>query len=64
MPHVQFSDDTQSKIVSYFCGPQDPNFWPNCEEIPTWDIRWKVFYEAHPDRMRSTLPEPTERWEG
>lgn len=63
MPYVQFSDTTHSKIVSYFGGPQDETIHLNCEEIPTWDIRWKAYYDSLPDSFKVGLPKPTERWE-
>lgn len=31
--YVQFEDETNSKIVTILCGPQDPEFWKNVVEV-------------------------------
>jgi hypothetical protein len=63
MPHVEFADEMKLEVVGAFGSPQ-PNV-PNSAEIPSWDIRWKVFVEKNspPLGMPPISPEPTERWE-
>ncbi len=59
MPYVQFSDETHLEIISSFGGPQE--HLANTAEIPTWDIRWKLFAAKF---TSSLVPfECTERWE-
>jgi hypothetical protein len=41
--NVQFSDASKTKIVSAFCGPQDPEFYPNQGEIDSDDARYVSF---------------------
>lgn len=57
--HVQFSDDTQRDIVSYFGGPQDPKVYANLATIHSSDARYHVWYYAQPEMMRQALPVPT-----
>ncbi|WP_010462351.1 hypothetical protein [Pseudomonas mandelii] len=37
---VQFSDDTFSRVIGTFGGPQDPSVWPNQVEIDAADPRY------------------------
>lgn len=56
--HVQFSDETEAEIISYFGSPQDPAVWPNQGTIVAEDARWHKYYEAIPPTARILLPEP------
>jgi hypothetical protein len=60
MPYVQFADDMRLEVICSFGGPQD--HLPNVAKIPTWDVRWRVFFDKMPIGM-SPGHEPTERWE-
>jgi hypothetical protein len=42
--YVQFSDETHTKIVSVFGGPQDPEVYPNQAEIEDTDQRYLDFF--------------------
>ncbi len=42
--YVQFSDSTQTKIVSVFCCPQDPDIYPNYAEIEETDTELYAVY--------------------
>lgn len=55
---VQFSDASQTAIVSYFGSPQDPAAYQNQGSIEPTDARWKTFYDALPLSMRDGLPVP------
>ncbi len=41
--YVQFTDNTEAKLLSVFGSPQDPVFYPNQGEIPEDDIRYLRF---------------------
>ncbi len=56
--HVQFSDETHRDIVSYFGGPQDPNFYPNIAAISSSDPRYHVWYYAQHEGFKQELPIP------
>jgi hypothetical protein len=56
--NVQFSDSSESAIVSYFSGPQDPSEYENLGTVDTDDARWAAFYAAM-GGDRSMLPAPT-----
>lgn len=56
--YVQFSDDTETLIVSIFGGPQDPEYWPNQGQVEASDPRYKVFYDALPDCVKEYWPVP------
>ncbi|HIC7208534.1 hypothetical protein [Burkholderia stabilis] len=57
--NIQFSDSTQTKIISYFAGPQDETVYPNQAVIDTDDVRWKEFYDSLPAISQRGLPPPT-----
>ncbi|AOY96839.1 hypothetical protein BKK79_36090 [Cupriavidus sp. USMAA2-4] len=59
MLNVQFSDGTQSTIVSYFASPQDSSVFANLGEVDASDARWAAFYESLPELARSGMPVPT-----
>jgi len=56
--NVQFSDDTDSTVVAYFAGPQDPTDYPHQGTLPTTDPRWAAFYNQVPVFIRGGLPAP------
>ncbi len=46
--YVQFSDSTETEIVSVFCGPQDPDIHSNLGEVEGDDPRYLDFkVKAH-----------------
>lgn len=55
---VQFADDTEEVIVSYFPAQQDPKVYPHQGTVDTSDPRWRVFWEALPDSAKPYLPAP------
>lgn len=55
---VQFTDETESKIQSWYLSPQDSDAIPNLGAVEADDPRWKVFYESVPEFMRECFPEP------
>ncbi|MCT9017166.1 hypothetical protein N6G05_26805 [Cupriavidus gilardii] len=60
--YVQFADETEEVIVSYFGIPQDPDYWKNQGTVESSDPRWKAYYESMASlrEMGVILPEPTE----
>lgn len=59
MLHVQFSDATQTEIVTYFGGPQDPAAHVNLGTVKTDDPRWLAFYAKVNGANSLGLPVPT-----
>lgn len=49
MIHVQFADDTESGIVSYFPCPQDPKVFQHLGVVEASDPRWHAYYEQLAD---------------
>lgn len=47
MQHVQFSDSSESVIVTVFCSPQDPDHWENLGEVEDDDHRYIEFIELN-----------------
>lgn len=45
--YVQFRDDGEMEIVGVFCGPQDPEFYPNQGEVDAEDERWQEYFEKN-----------------
>jgi hypothetical protein len=56
--YVQFADETEEVIISYFAAPQNPVMFPNQAAIYTNDPRWKVYYDKLPDEVKVTFPAP------
>ena len=56
--NIMFSDATETVVIAYFAGPQDPEFYPNQATMDTSDPRWKTFYESMPDYLQEWLPRP------
>ena len=59
MINVQFSDSTETVIVSYFGAPQDSAAFANQGTVEITDARYKVFYESLAASLQSGLPIPT-----
>lgn len=49
---VQFSDESETKIIAVFSSPQDPEAWPNQESVETDDPRWIDFENAHSELIQ------------
>lgn len=60
MINVQFSDDEETTIVSIFACEQDTDCYPNQRAVELSDTRYKSFYDALPDQIKSTMPMPEE----
>lgn len=43
MKFVQFEDDSETKIIRVFAGPQDPEWYPNQSKIDEYDERYTSF---------------------
>lgn len=56
--YVQFSDDTDTTIISYFSCPQDPDVWPNQGTIESNDPRWKTYYDQQSPFIQGFMPAP------
>ncbi|WP_175725176.1 hypothetical protein [Burkholderia ambifaria] len=55
--NVEFSDETESRIVAYFAAQQDPDVYENLGTVDTSDERWSIFYNAA-GGVISGLPAP------
>lgn len=44
--YVQFSDSTETAIITAFDGPQDSDIYANLGTVDTSDTSWKSFYDA------------------
>lgn len=49
MIHVQFADDSESEIVSYFACNQDPAVHENLGSVEASDPRWLTYYASLSD---------------
>ncbi|MFP1871898.1 hypothetical protein ACLEDV_08020 [Lonsdalea quercina] len=56
--YVQFSDDSESEIVSLFGNPQDEKYWPHQGTVDISDARYKAYYEKMPEIARENWPVP------
>lgn len=56
--NVQFFDGSDTTIVSYFGGPQDPSIYENQGLVETSDPRWKTYYDAQGAFGQQYLPAP------
>jgi hypothetical protein len=57
--NVQFSDDTETTVVSYFAGPQNAVEWANLGVVDTSDARYKSFYDSMPSAAQQGMPSPS-----
>lgn len=55
---IQFSDSTETAIVSYFGSPQDPEVFQNYAQIDTSDTRWKAYFDEQTPEIQANLPQP------
>ena len=46
MAHVQFSDETKTKIISWFNCQQDASEWDNLGEVEDDDPRLVEFFDS------------------
>jgi hypothetical protein len=56
--NVQFSDSSQTEVVSYFESPQDTSTFPNTGIVESDDARWAAFYNLV-NGPQMGLPDPT-----
>lgn len=58
--YVQFSDNTEQRIVSAFTSPQDPMVWPNQGTVTSSDPRWAAYFATLPAGIAAAWPAPVE----
>ncbi|WP_420105493.1 hypothetical protein [Herbaspirillum huttiense] len=46
--YVQFSDDTETEVISVFAGPQDPETFPHQATLDDDDPRYLAFIHKWP----------------
>lgn len=52
LQYVQFSDETHTKIISWFAsGDNDPEVWPNQGTVEEDDPRWLDYINPPPDLL-------------
>lgn len=56
--NVQFSDVSETEIVSIFSCAQDPAIYPNQGVVGTDDARYAIFFNALSVLCRRGLPAP------
>lgn len=57
--YVQFSDESESDIVSLFGNPQDEKFWPHQGIVDSSDTRYKLYYDNMTEIARQHWPSPS-----
>lgn len=57
--NIQFSDSTNTVIISYFNSPQDPSVFPNQGQIDTSDARYVTWYDEQSFFAQMALPAPS-----
>lgn len=58
--NVQFSDDTETSIISVFTCSQDPSVWPNQGQVSLDDPRYHAYCSSVPKTLLTGLPDPIE----
>lgn len=58
MIYVQFLEEEEVTIISWFSGPQDPVYYPYFAAITADDPRWVVYFESMPPDLQEVLPKP------
>ncbi|MFA3777891.1 hypothetical protein [Yersinia sp. 1652 StPb PI] len=56
--YVQFSNETETVIISWFCCQQSPEYYSFLGEVYANDPRYIAFYDSLPSFIRDGLPEP------
>jgi hypothetical protein len=56
--YVQFSDTSETVIMSVFSCPQDPAVWPNQGVIPSNDSRYESYFGTIPALMQKGMVAP------
>lgn len=58
MIYVQFLEPEKLTIISWFAGPQDPEWYPYFDTITADDPKWHAYYDAQPEAAKEFLPKP------
>lgn len=58
MLFVQFEDDTEAEVVSWFACKPETDSEPFLGEVAPNDPRYKKYYEDRPKWMRDGMPAP------
>ncbi|CAJ2712687.1 Uncharacterised protein [Burkholderia pseudomallei] len=56
--YVQFSDSTNTTIVSCFANAQNPAAFPNQGSVSASDARYKTYFNGLPEFAQTLLPPP------
>lgn len=56
--YVQFSDSTDTTIVSCFANAQNPMAFPNQGSVNASDARYKAYFYSLPAFAQTLLPPP------
>ncbi len=56
--YIQWTNETETSIQSYFSAPQDPEVWEYQGAIECADPRWADYYNAQPALIQQFLPAP------
>lgn len=56
--NVQFADNAEAIIISYFGAPQNSSVYENVGTVDTSDAKWKTYFESQPVWAQPYLPAP------
>ncbi|ARB84108.1 hypothetical protein CEQ36_21590 [Yersinia intermedia] len=56
--YVQFSDETETTIITWFASPQSSSNFNFLGEVEPSDGRWVAFYDATPAFAINSIPKP------
>ena len=56
--YVQFSDATETKIISIFGSGQDPTVYANLGILAASDARYAAFYDLFDAQFQASMPNP------
>lgn len=56
--YVQFSDGTETVIISWFCCQQSSEYYHLLGEVYANDLRYITYFESLPEWLKPLLPQP------
>jgi hypothetical protein len=56
--NVQFSDGSDTSVVSYFACAQDPSTYQNLGVVDSDNTKWAEFYNSLSVMMQNGMPTP------
>ena len=56
--YVQFSDEKEEKIITWFASPQSSECFDFLGEVDPSDSRYRAFYDSLPSYASDGMPDP------